>query len=357
MRRTLPAAALAVGALLVVTGCAEDAPSTAGSGGGTSTEAAGCGNEVTIDEVTSVGLAFDSGGRGDLSFNDATVAGLEQAQEEIGFESTELSPNADGSNRGDLLRQLADAGNNPIIGNGFQFSEDMDTVAAEYPDTQFIRIDGGPSDCANVAVLTFAEPQGSFLVGAAAALTSETGVVGYVGANTSELIEGFRAGYTQGAQAVNPDVEVLTATLEPGPEDGYNDPAAARVAAEAQIEQGADVLYHASGSSGVGVFEAAAAADVWGIGVDQDQYNTIGDPALAEHILTSMLKNLDAAVYESLTTIVDEGSVDSQNLTLAEDGVGYSTTGGFVDDLVPQLDEYKQQIIDGEIEVSATPAS
>ena len=120
-------------------------------------------------------------------------------------------------------------------------------------------------------------------------------------------------------------------------------------------DNGADIVYHASGGSGGGVFEAASESGNWAIGVDSDQYNT-ADPSVQESILTSMLKNVNVAVYEYLSQ-VNDGDFPSGVTTydLAVDGVGYSTSGGFVDDIVEQLDELKQQIIDGEISVPTAP--
>ena len=136
---------------------------------------------------------------------------------------------------------------------------------------------------------------------------------------------------------------------------GFGDPAKGKTAAEGMYDNGADIVYHAAGGSGGGVFEAASESGNWAIGVDSDQYNT-ADPSVQDSILTSMLKNVNVAVYEYLTQ-VNDGAYPSGVTTydLAVDGVGYSTSGGFVDDIVEQLDELKQQIIDGEISVPTAP--
>ena len=146
-------------------------------------------------------MAFDTGGRGDGTFNDLAVKGLERAAKELGATAKELSPNADGTNRADLLRQLADGGYSPIFGVGYNYGEPMDQVAKEYPKVQFVRIDGAPSTVANVAVMDFAEQEGSFLVGVAAALKSKTHHVGFIGGNESVVINRFGAGFAQGAKA------------------------------------------------------------------------------------------------------------------------------------------------------------
>ncbi|MCW2854355.1 MAG: nucleoside-binding protein, partial [Nocardioides sp.] len=136
---------------------------------------------------------------------------------------------------------------------------------------------------------------------------------------------------------------------------GFADPAKGKTAAQGMFDNGADVVYHAAGGSGGGVFEAAAEAKAMAIGVDSDQYNT-ADPAVQDVIITSMLKNVNVAVHEYLSEVAD-GNFPSGATTydLSVDGVGYSTSGGQVDDIAEQLDGYKQQIIDGDIEVPTTP--
>jgi basic membrane protein A and related proteins len=306
-------------------------------------------------EDVRVGLAFDIGGRGDRSFNDSAAAGIERARDELGIEFQELSPNPDGSNRGELLRELADGGYDPIFGIGYAFFEEMDTAAEEYPEVQFIRVDGPPSDLDNVAVMTFADHEGSFLMGVAAALTTESGEVGLIGGNEGAVINAFGAGFKQGVEAVDSSIEITDQRLSPGEDpSGFADAAGARVAAEAMYERGIDVIYTPAGDSNVGTFQAAADAGQWAIGTDSDQYETVGDPELQEVILTSMLKRVDTAVFESISTVVEGGTVESKAYDLSDEGVGYATSGGFLDDITDELEDYKQQIIDGEIEVSAT---
>ncbi|NED95148.1 BMP family ABC transporter substrate-binding protein [Phytoactinopolyspora alkaliphila] len=335
-------------AAMLLTACASDDD-------GTDDPTTGTDGEGASGEDVQVGMAFDVGGRGDRSFNDSAAAGLDRAGEELGVTFQDLSPASDGSNRDELLRELADGGHNPILGIGYAFFEVMDTVADEYPDVQFIRIDGPPSDRENVAVMTFAEEQGSFLMGVAAALKTETGQVGIVGGNEGEVINAFGAGFKQGVEAVDPSIEIEDQRLSPGEEPaGFADPAGARVAAEAMYQRGVDIIYTPAGDSNVGTFQAAAEAGKWAIGTDSDQYETVGDPELQEAILTSMLKRVDSAVFESINTFIEGGDVESTSYDLSDEGVGYSTSGGFIDDITDELDDYKQQIIDGEIEVSRT---
>ena len=344
-------------------------------------EAPPAGDESPTGEPVQIGLVYDIGGRGDLSFNDAAAAGLDQAAGEFNVEVRELEPNQGGTNRGELLRLLAEQGFPLIIGVGFLFAADICATALEFPETNFGDVDGfisgepldegetatceGAQDLtpeSNVASLLFAEEQGSFLVGAAAALKSQSGHIGFVGGVEIDLIKKFEAGFVAGAEHINPDIEVDIAYLTQPPDfSGFNDPAKGKEAAAGMYDGGADVVYHAAGGSGGGVFEAAKEASdasgeqMWAIGVDSDQYQSAPED-LQPYILTSMLKRVDVAVYETIKAQVDgnfEGGYHT--FDLARDGVGYSTSGGFVDDISDQLEELKQQIIDGEIEVPTAP--
>lgn len=310
------------------------------------------------ESTLKVGLAFDVGGRGDKSFNDSAYAGLERAQQELGAEIKDLSPAGDGSNRGELLRQLADAGYNPIIGVGFAYAEDVAAVAKEYPDVQFAIVDS-PSNGPNVTGLLFAEHEGSYLAGVAAALKSEANHIGFVGGVESDLIKKFEAGFIAGAKATKPDIRIDSKYLTPdGDFSGFRSPDKGKTAAEKMYQDGADIVYHASGDSGLGVFQAAAAAGEgkWAIGVDSDQAQTVKEPELQKIIMTSMLKRVDNGVFEFIKAF--QGGVQGgTNVTydLKVDGVGLSTTGGHIDDIMDKIEEAKQKIISGEITVPDKP--
>ncbi|NND83910.1 MAG: BMP family ABC transporter substrate-binding protein [Acidimicrobiia bacterium] len=321
---------------------------------------AGCAGGSSASDV---GLVFDIGGRGDQSFNDSAAAGLDQAVDELDISSSEASANDDGSNREELLQLQAEE-NSLVFGIGFLFDVPMQAAAEANPDVNFAIVDGfvDPAEYPNVASLLFAEEQGSFLVGAAAALKSGTGTIGFIGGVNTELIQRFEAGYVAGAQAVNPSITVISQYVtEPPNFDGFNDPASGKVIAQSMYEQGADIVYHAAGGTGAGLFQAAKeysdanGSKVWAIGVDSDQYLTAGDD-VKEHILTSMLKRVDVSVFNTIEAHVnDEFSGGSVIFDLSVDGVGYSTSGGYVDDIADQLEDYKQQIIDGDIVVPTSP--
>jgi basic membrane protein A and related proteins len=351
------AAALLLAGSMALAACASDEE----NGGGSGSEGGG-----SASEEIKIGLAYDTGGRGDRSFNDSAFAGVEAAVEELGADPAEaiqeVSPNDDGSNRAELLSNLAEQGFNPVIAVGFAYDEVLGEVAAEFPDTTFAQVDGSVNAPEfkgdNVTGLLFAEEQGSFLAGVAAALKSSTGTIGFVGGVDTELIQKFQAGYEAGARAVKADINIISQYISPaGDFSGFGDPARGKIVAQGMFEGGADIVYHAAGGSGQGVFEAAAAAGGRAIGVDSDQYNTVDDPALKAVIMTSMLKRVDNAVQAFITDFSEgnvEGGTDVVN-DLSTEGVGLATSGGFIDDIQDDIDGYRQQIIDGDIEVPTTP--
>jgi basic membrane protein A len=314
-----------------------------------------------------VGLAFDIGGRGDKSFNDAAAAGLDKAKKELEVEVKDLAANANESenDKYERLKLLCTSGYNPVIAVGFVYAGadpkngPLTKAAKDCPDTKFAIIDDSSVEAPNVAGLVFAEEQGSFLVGAAAALKSTTGTVGFVGGCDVPLIKKFEAGFKAGVAAAKPAGKVVAQYIST-PADkcsGFNDPAKGQTVAEGMYDAGADVVYQAAGGSGAGVFKAAKAKGKLAIGVDSDQYNT-ADAAIRDVIITSMLKRVDVAVYDFIKS-TSAGSFTAGKLVfdLKKDGVGYSTTGGKVDDIKPKLDEYKQQIIDGKITVPTAPTA
>jgi basic membrane protein A len=309
-----------------------------------------------------VGLAYDVGGRGDQSFNDAAYAGLKKAVTDLKATCTqgEAQDGEAESAREDRLRQMAESGYSPIIGVGFAYSDAVNAVAPDFPKINFAVIDGfdpdqKPND--NVAYLGFAENEGSFLVGVAAAEKTKTKHVGFVGGVHNDLIKKFEAGYAAGVKAVDPKIKVDVKYIEETDLKGFNDPAGGKAAATALYDGGADVVYHASGGSGAGVFDAAvdAGTDKWAIGVDSDQYLTASADQ-KKHILTSMLKRVDVATYDMIKSIADGKALTSyQTYDLKANGVGYSTSGGFVDDIKSSIDQYGDKIKSGEIKVPTAP--
>jgi basic membrane protein A len=365
---------------LVLAACGDDAGETTTTAGGATTTAGGDTTTTAAAPTTTaaeligegrvVGMAFDVGGRGDLSFNDLAALAWDDGMAMYGYTGEELAPDAGGENREENLRLLAESGQELIIANGFAFAQNVWRVGTEFPDTMFAITDDCPQDdtftvveMANVRCMLFSEEQGSFLMGVAAALKSTSGTIGFIGGVQVPLILKFQAGFEAGALAANPDINILPAVYLTQVPDftGFNDPVKGKEAALALYGQGADVIFHAAGGSGLGLFQAADELStddsfLWAIGVDSDQYNTVGDPALQEHILTSMLKRVDVAVGKAILDFL-EGSFSpgAVRLGLAEEGVGYATSGGFIDDISAQLDDYATQIIDGTIVVPTEP--
>jgi len=346
--------AVAASAALALTACGSSGSSSS------STTTGGAAGSSSSAAKLKVGMAYDIGGRGDKSFNDSAARGLDKAKTDLGVEIKELSA-TQGESDADKearLKLLAQGGYNPVIAVGFLYATALKKVAAQFPKTTFAIIDSSVEGATNVTGLTFAENEGSFLVGAAAALKSKSGSVGYIGGCLIPLLQKFEAGFTAGAKAVKPDIKVQVKYLSNPPTcPGFNDTAGATEAANGQYDSGADVIFAAAGGSGTGVFKAAKAKSKLAIGVDSDQYQS-ASPDLQPVIMTSMLKRVDVAVYDFIKSIQGGSPLTGvQVFDLKKDGVGYATSGGKVDDIKSKLDDYKQQIVSGKIKVPTAPAS
>ena len=302
------------------------------------------------------GIAFDTGGRGDGTFNDSAAAGGERATSELGIEVKELEATVDEDRKANL-ELLAGDGAGVIVGVGFMFTDPMGEVAAANPEVTFGIVDS-VVEADNVRSLVFAEEQGSFLVGAAAALKSESAKLGFIGGQEIDLIKKFEAGFIAGAKYVNPDITVESAYLGPaGDNTAWGNVAGAKEIASGWYADGVDIIYTAAGGSGAGTIEAAVEAEKWAIGVDSDQYLTAASDEQRARILTSMLKRVDVAVFETMKAACEgDTSGGIKVFDLSNDGVGYATSGGYVDDIVAQLDEIKAAIVAGDITVPTNPA-
>ncbi|MEP6980266.1 MAG: BMP family ABC transporter substrate-binding protein [Nakamurella sp.] len=307
-----------------------------------------------------VGLAFDTGGRGDGTFNDSAASGADKAKTGLGVTVTELEANSD-DDRVPNLNTLSQNKNNPIIAVGFLWTDTVAAAAAANPDLTYAIIDS-VVDEPNVKSLVFAEEQGSFLVGAAAALKSTTCKIGFIGGQEGSLIKRFEAGYRAGAKAVAPDIKIDSQYLgAEGDNAAWNSPDKAKEIAKNWYSGGTDIIYSAAGGSGSGTIDAATEATAagtqkWAIGVDSDQY-LLATPDQQKVILTSMIKRVDEAVYQTIEQVQAGDTAGGTKLfDLSTNGVGYSTSGGYLDDVVPQLEAYKKMIVDGEITVPTDPA-
>ena len=301
------------------------------------------------------GVAFDTGGRGDGTFNDSAGVGADKAAKDLKITVKELEANVDEDRKANL-ELLASDGAQVIVGVGFMFTDPMAEVAAANPDITFGIVDS-VVDAPNVKSLVFAEHEGSFLVGAAAALKCGCDKIGFIGGQETDLIKKFEAGYTAGAKYINPDITVEVKYLGPaGDNSAWGNVAGAKEIAAGWYADGVEVIYTAAGGSGAGTIEAAIEAKKWAIGVDSDQYLTAGSPEAQAVILTSMLKRVDVAVYNTIKAVKDGDKAGGINVfDLSVDGVGYSTSGDYLTEFVDQLEAIKADIISGKITVPEAP--
>ncbi len=328
------ALAIILATTLAVTGC--------GSGSGS-------GGEETAEGVYRVGLVFDVGGKGDRSFNDSAWEGVQRAAREFPIKVSDFEPGQD-ADREVGLRKLASRGYDMVIGVGFLFTESIRSVATDFPDVKFVLVDGVIVDQDNVASLVFREHEGSFLVGAIAAMQSESGKLGFVGGMDVSLIHKFQAGFEAGARHVRPDVDVLVGYAGVRPE-AFADPVRGKEIALSQFDRGADIVFHAAGVTGLGVIEAARERDRLAIGVDSNQNHVAPG-----HVLTSMIKRVDNAIHAEIaagvTGTFQGGLVE---FGLAEEGVGYSVdehNRALLDEAtVRRAEALRDSIIAGAIEV------
>jgi basic membrane protein A and related proteins len=312
-------------------------------------------------DAVDVGVVFDLGGRGDKSFNDGAYLGAERAEKELGVRVRFIEP-GEGSDRESGLRLLAAEGMDLVIGVGFIFTDDLTQLAKEYPNTKFAGVDFSVATDAkgkvipppaNLAALKFREEQGSFLVGALAALVGKSKKVGFVGGMDFPLIQKFEMGYRAGVKEVCKDCQVVAQYAGVTPE-AFRNPGKGKELALSQYQQGVNVIFHASGSTGLGVFEAARQTGRMAIGVDADQF-----AEAPGFILTSMVKGVDNAVFDAIRRVKEnrfKGGVYEYGL--AEGGVGYVYDKNNAA-LIPasvrtRLEALKQEIIAGRIVVPST---
>lgn len=299
------------------------------------------------DGHSNPGLVIDLGGKFDKSFNESAYNGAQRWVEETGGEyaETELANEAQ---REQTLRRMAERGANPIVVLGFANASTLDTVAPDYPDTKFTIVDVNWLDHPNVRQIAFNEHEGSYLVGMMAAMASKTGTVSFVGGMDIPLISKFACGYAQGAKAVNEDINVIVNMTGTTPA-AWNDPVKGSELTRSQISQGSDVVFAAAGGTGIGVLQAAADEGILSIGVDSNQnYLHPGS------VLTSMVKRVDNAVYETFAAGTDIETGVFQ-MGLANDGVGYAMDENNAELVTAEMQEAveaaKASIIAGDIVV------
>ncbi len=299
--------------------------------------------------IPHIAIVYDVGGRGTDGFNQLTWEGATRAAAVFDAVVTEVTagPNETDADREARLIELAEADNVPIFILDPAYAAAVAKVAPKYPNTWFGMLDDGSVDAKNVIGIQFNVEQSSYLAGAAAALTSKTGKVGFIGAERIPGLQKYEAGFAAGARAVNPDIKARVAYL--------SKPAESRKVALGMYRAGVDVIFGTVGSSDNGVIQAAHERGLWAIGVDEDQY-LLSDPSLRGAILTSMLKRADVVTYTVTMEVANGVPKDGNNVFgIDRDGVGYSTSGGFLDPIKAQLDAFAATIASGEILVPTKP--
>ncbi|MGL4533900.1 MAG: BMP family lipoprotein [Fusobacteriaceae bacterium] len=292
---------------------------------------------VLEKENLKIGIVLSTGGLGDKSFNDSAYSGLEMAKKEFGIDFKYIEPASSAENE-QFLREFAEANYDLIIATGFQMTDATNKVAGEYPNIKFAMIDTAIEQ-PNTKNILFREDEGSFLVGAFAAMISKTGTIGFVGGIDVPQIQKFKKGYEQGARYINPDIKVISVSV--GGINPFNDPLRGKEIAISQIKQGADIVFHAAGGTGIGVIEGAKELGKYAIGVDSDQ-----DDVAPGTVLTSMVKNVDIAVYDTVKSLVKGKFQPGNNvLGVAENGVGVTDLRNTKDIIGAENIDRLQQII------------
>lgn len=318
----------------------------------------GCGKTATDKSETKkvkIGLATDEGGLNDKSFNQASDEGIKKAEKEL--KNIEYKP-IESKKKDEYqanLQALVDSDAELIFGVGYQMEDDVKTISEKYPDKKFAIIDS-VVDAKNVVSLNFKEQEGSFLMGVIAGKTTKSNKIGFIGGKDFEVINRFAAGYIAGAKTVNKDIKVIVKYA-----NDFANPGIGEELAKTMYNEGCDVVYHAAGGTGIGLFKAAkemttADKKVWAIGVDKDQ--AAGLPEYADVILSSMIKRVDIATFDTVKDFVNgkfEGGVN-EVLGLKEEGVDIakSSEKNVQKDVLDLVEKYRKAIIDGKIVVPST---
>lgn len=296
-----------------------------------------------------VGLILAMGGLGDKSFNDSAYAGLLKAQKDFNIEVKYVEPNS-WMEDAYFLEEYSQNGFDLIIATSYTAQDAMEDISSKFPNIKYAIVDTRAKEGANIASLVFDESEGSFLVGAIAAKMSKTGKVGFIGALDIPLINRFKSGYEQGAKYVNPDISVITTYV--GGDAPFSDPLKGKEHAYSLANQGVDVIYHASGNTGIGILEGVKEKGIYGIGVDCDQ-----DDIVKGQVLTSMLKNVNNAIYKVIEdTVNGEFKGQVYNFGLKENGVG-TTDFKYTRQIIGSeninfVENLKADIISGKIKVN-----
>ncbi|WP_035292011.1 BMP family ABC transporter substrate-binding protein [Clostridium sp. KNHs214] len=335
-----------VASLFVGCGKAENENATSGAKEGQKQEQKG--------KDIKIGLSTDEGGLNDKSFNQSADKGIKDAQKATGVQYFPIESKQKEDYEQNLQTLSLDQNCDLTFAIGYQMQEALEKIAKANSDKKYAIVDS-VIEAPNVRSLMFKEEEGSFLVGVIAAKTTKTGKIGYIGGKDVPSINKFTAGYIAGARAVNPNIKVVVKYA-----DSFSDTNKGYEFGKSLYNEGCDVVYHAAGGVGIGLFKAAdeikkAGKSVWAIGVDQDQAVTVSE--YKNVILTSMIKRVDIATKESVESIVN-GTFKGETKVygLKENGVGVADTSkaNVPADVLELVEKYKKSIVDGKIKVPET---
>lgn len=352
MKKKVLAVLLCAAMVMAMTACGSSSTEEAADPADT-TEAADDGAEASDDaaaggEGYKIGLVTDVGGVNDGSFNQSAWEGLQRAADELGIEANYLESSTD-ADYAPNLEAFIDEEYDLIISVGYMLADATKAAAEANPDCRFAIIDDATIELDNVTCLMFDQEQASYLVGYVAGLMTESNNIGFVIGMANENMNLFGYGYCAGALDANPDV-----TIQQFNANSFADSATGKSMANTAITNGADIVFHAAGATGLGVIEACQEAGVYAIGVDSDQSSIA-----PETIITSAMKRVDNAVYDSVASLIGgtlEGGVVTYDLTVG--GVDIAPTQDLLpEDVIAAVEEVKQQIIDGEVVVPNDQAS
>lgn len=322
---------------LLITACGNSEDSTGGS-----------------DSSFNIGMVTDLGSVNDKSFNQSAWEGLEKLSEDEGYEVSYLEPQSDGEVEPSIL-QYVNSDTDLTWATAATLEDAVVSIAEDNPDANLGIVDSGLTDIDNVVSVSFKEQEGAFLAGVVAGETTESNTVGFIGGMEIPVIQRFHAGFEAGVKEVNPDAEVLVNYV-----GVFNRVDMGKSAAATMYNQDADVIFHAAGGTGNGIFNEAqerydSGEQVWVIGVDKDQSLEFGN----DITLTSMMKNVDQAVYNVSQDAAEGNFPGGENVSfgLSDDGVGLAETSDInvSEEVLEKVEMYKEQIINGEIDIPVTP--
>lgn len=333
--------------MMLLVGC------TSGSSKDNQSSSGSQSGQPTQESVLKVGMVCDEGGIGDKSFNDSTYAGLSKAKEDFGIELQVLEPKQDSDFQAYMERMSKNA--NLVVGVGYKLKDAVQTVSSQNKNVGYVLIDD-EVQADNVYNLRFKEEESSFLAGVLAGLVTETNKIGFIGGVKSELIDKFESGFIAGVKSVNPEAGKL---LEEGVTSryagSYSDVSKGYEIGKSLFDDGVDIVYHAAGAVGIGMFRAAQETGNYAIGVDQDQ--AVSLPEYSDVILTSALKNLDNSIYDIVEGVINRGFVSGTvELGIKENGVSLAESNHekVTQEVLDKVEEYKNKIVNGEIVVPKT---